>query len=385
MEFEDSERPIIVRRIKKVSHGHHGGAWKVAFADFAVAMMAFFLVLWLMEATTVEEKNAISGYFNDPSAFTEGGSPYIIDLEGSLKDTDSSDDGGKEETMSQEELQKRRIIVDENTVQNLAQQIEAKKFKELQSTLEAKIDDNPELEKYKEQIIIEVTDDGLQIQIVDKDSRPMFDSGSNQIKAYTTAILEELAETIGTLNNKISISGHTDAAAFTERKDYSNWELSSERANSARRSLVEGGIDETKIAQVVGLASSSLYDQANPLNPTNRRISILVLSNSSAQRMARQQQGSSDKKDKDNPLPEDPEFDSSLQEGLEEIPEQPQTTTPDDIESLDIEIDEDTFEPAKPSPPADDSSPFEQIRKTIDQRTNETDTQEGDNGDGEFF
>jgi len=166
---------------------------------------------------------------------------------------------------------------------------------------------------------MEITDDGLQIQIVDKDSRPMFDSGSNKIKQYTTAILEELASTIGTLDNKISVSGHTDAAAFTDRVDYSNWELSSERANSARRSLVRGGISVDKIAQVVGLSSSVLFDKEDPLNPTNRRISILVLNESSAQRIARQQQGSTDQSSQQNPkeradenLPEDPEFDNGL-------------------------------------------------------------------------
>lgn len=332
MEFEDGERPIIVRKVKKVSHGgHHGGAWKVAFADFAVAMMAFFMVLWLMEAATVKEKQAISGYFNDPSGFTEGGSPYVIDLEGSLNDTDSSDVGGKEETVSKEELEARRIVVDENTVQDLVKQIEMKKFKELQSTLQAKIAENPELEKYKDQIIMEITDDGLQIQIVDKDSRPMFDSGSNKIKNYTTIILEELASTIGTLENKISVSGHTDAAAFTERKDYSNWELSSERANSARRSLVRGGIAEEKIAQVVGLSSSVLFDQEDPLNPTNRRISILVLNESSAQRIARQQQGSTDQQSKpsqqtskennEENLPDDPEFDNEMHDSEDDYEE----------------------------------------------------------------
>ena len=370
MEFEDGERPIIVRKvIKKKGHGHHGGAWKVAFADFAVAMMAFFLVLWLLEAATVKEKQAISGYFNDPTGFTEGGSPYVIDLEGSLNDTNSSDDGGKQEAVNKEELEARHIVLNEDTVQDLAQQIESKKFKELQSTLESRISENADLEKYKDQIIMEITDDGLQIQIVDKDSRPMFDSGSNQIKRYTTNILEELAATIGTLSNKISVSGHTDAAIFTDRKDYSNWELSSERANSARRSLVKGGITEDKIAQVVGLSSSVLFDQDDPLNPTNRRISILVLNDRSAERIARLQQGSTRDTTEEKPkkqLPEDSEFHS------------------DDVESLDIEIDD------TPSQTKQDTAPsaFDQIRKTLDDRLDaapqESDIN-SDDGGGEFF
>jgi len=369
MEFDDGERPIIVRKvIKKKGHAHHGGAWKVAFADFAVAMMAFFMVLWLLEAATVKEKQAISGYFNDPTGFTEGGSPYIINLEGSLNDTNSSDDGGKQDIASKEELEVRQIAINEDAVQNLAQQIEAKKFKELQTTLESRIAENPDLEKYKDQIIMEITDNGLQIQIVDKDSRPMFDSGSNQIKSYTTNILEELAATIGTLSNKISVSGHTDAAIFTDRKDYSNWELSSERANSARRSLVKGGISEDKIAQVVGLSSSVLFDQNDPLNPTNRRISILVLNDRSAERIARQQQGSTREITKEKPkkqLPEDTDFHSN------------------EIESLDIEID-DTPSQTKQNAA---SSAFDQIRKTLDDQldTVPQENEVNNSDEGEFF
>lgn len=287
MEFESGNKPIIVKRIRKVSGGHHGGAWKVAFADFATAMMAFFLVLWLLEATSVEEKMAISGYFSDPTAFSEGGSPYVIDLGGGLKDDQFSGESNVETPVT--DMKDKGIVVNEETVQDLAAQIESRKFQELKKTLETRINNDPNLQKYKDQIIMEVTKDGLQIQIVDAKSRPMFDSGSDVIKPYMGDILGALAGTISAVPNSLSISGHTDAKIFTERSDYSNWELSADRANAARRSLLHRGVKESQLAQVVGLSSSVLYDHDDPNNPINRRISILVMSEQSQKKLKAQQ------------------------------------------------------------------------------------------------
>ncbi|MEZ5512021.1 MAG: flagellar motor protein MotB [Gammaproteobacteria bacterium] len=140
MDFDKNGNQIIVRRVKKVKHGHHGGAWKVAFADFATALMAFFLVLWLLESATPKELQAISGYFNDPSAFTEGGSPYVIDLEGSLKDDPYSGDTPVE---TPEAIPNHGIILKEEDVETLAQEIEARKLDKLKKTLEARIEENP--------------------------------------------------------------------------------------------------------------------------------------------------------------------------------------------------------------------------------------------------
>ncbi|MCG8670593.1 MAG: flagellar motor protein MotB [Pseudomonadales bacterium] len=358
------DKPIIVRRVKKKKHGHHGGAWKVAFADFAVAMMAFFLVLWLMEATTVEEKMAISGYFNDPSAFTEGGSPYVIDLEGSLKKSE----GESEAPKSENENNAQGNVIDEQTVEDLAQQIEYRKFSELRRKLQTKIEENPELEKYKDQIIMEITDDGLQIQIVDKDSRPMFDSGSDKVKGHMADILEALGTTIGRVPNSISISGHTDAAVFTERSDYSNWELSAERANSARRALQKGGIQQSQISQVVGLSSSVLFDKDDPLNPINRRISILVLKDESAARIKRQQEGVID----ESKLPEDKEFDAGeLPATEQDVINQSVDATEGNAEtpvedSFTITVDDDA--PARPAQQEQAFEQFEQLRKDIGRR-----------------
>lgn len=362
MENDKDQQPIYVRRVKKRHHGHHGGAWKVAFADFAVAMMAFFLVLWLMEAATVKEKMAISGYFSDPSAISEGGSPYVIDLEGSLK----KGEGDAETPKQESEAVAQGNVIDEETVQDLAQQIEYRKFKELRRRLQAKIEKNPELEKYKDQIIMEITDDGLQIQIVDKDSRPMFDSGSDEIKPHMRNILEALGKTISHVPNNISVSGHTDAAAFTERRDYSNWELSAERANAARRTLQKSGISEAKIAQVVGLASSVLFDKDDPLNPINRRISILVLKDESAARIKRQQEGSHD----DN-LPKDQEFDENA---LPTTKPAPQNQLQED---LTITVDEPA--PAKEKQQTDDPfAEFERLERDIGKSQQE----KGNNGSG---
>ncbi|MAR91635.1 MAG: motility protein MotB [Pseudomonadales bacterium] len=296
MEFESGDKPVIVRRVRKSRSAPHGGAWKVAFADFATAMMAFFLVLWLLEATSVEEKAAISGYFSDPSGFTEGGSPYVIDLGGGLRDDQSADQAGSETDAPPVP----DAVLTEETVQDLAAQIESRRFQELKKNLETRIENDPNLSKYRDQIIMEVTRDGLQIQIVDASSRPMFDSGSDDIKPYMNEILQALADTIAAVPNGLSITGHTDAEAFTERSDYSNWELSADRANAARRALLRNGVSEQQISQVVGLADSALYDKEHPDNPINRRISILVLSEQSQAQLQQQQQRAA--------LPVDPEF-----------------------------------------------------------------------------
>ncbi|MCG8315279.1 MAG: flagellar motor protein MotB [Pseudomonadales bacterium] len=348
---DDGNPPIIVRRVKRYKHGHHGGAWKVAFADFAVAMMAFFLVLWLMEATTVEQKMAISGYFNDPTAFTEGGSPYVIDLEGSLKKSDGEKEGESAAPKQEQEAVAQGNVIDEDTVQDWAQQIEYRKFQELRRQLQAKIEKNPELEKFKDQIIMEITDDGLQIQIVDRDSRPMFDSGSDEIKSHMQNILFALGKTIGNVPNSISISGHTDAAVFTERRDYSNWELSAERANAARRSLQQSGIKQEQISQVVGLSSSVLFDKDDPLNPVNRRISILVLKDESAARIKRQQTGGEDQ------LPPDPVFDES------ELPPIENADSIGNEASNAVETSEDFTVIVEDEETAQESDPFEKFNQ----------------------
>ena len=269
----DNTQPIIVKRVKKVAGGHHGGAWKIAFADFATAMMAFFMVMWLMSSATPEQKRAISGYFQDPIGFTESASPHVIDLGGTPTPS-------PERTLNEQldpEITESQSAIDEEQAQTFAEQLERERLELLLQELQNKVDENPELQRFKDQILFEITQDGLRIQIMDAENRPMFDLGSAQLQPYFEDILLAMGDTIRGVPNKISISGHTDAKPFSGRGDFGNWELSSGRANAARRTLVAGGYPEEQIARVVGYASSALFDRENPLNPVNRRIDILVL------------------------------------------------------------------------------------------------------------
>ena len=261
---------IIVKKIKKGGHGHHGGAWKVAFADFAVAMMAFFLLLWLIASTTKEEKAGLSEYFSPPTqglADGSGMSQDLIDMGGGQKISqgdDSKDNAQKPRAPSKEEIQQ-------------AAMAEKERLESLMEELKKSIEASQALKPFKDQLLLDITPEGLRIQIVDKKNRPMFDSGSAELKGYTKNILHELAKTINTVPNRISLTGHTDAARFVGRKDYSNWELSADRANASRRDLVIGGLATEKIVKVVGLASMVLFNKAEPRHPINRRIAIIVM------------------------------------------------------------------------------------------------------------
>jgi len=268
--------PIIVKKVIKKA-GHHGGAWKVAFADFATAMMAFFLVLWLSASTSPEQKEAIEGYFKDPIGFVEGGSPNPVDLDGSaaVVATSSADQ------------QDTDIKFEDDVIEDLAEDISQQRLEELKEILEAKIDQNETLHEFKEQLLLDITPEGLRIQIVDQSKRPMFDSGKSELKFYSEDILIELAKTISQVPNKISLTGHTDAQPFLGREGYTNWELSTDRANAARRAMVAGGIDETQVSRVVGLASSVLFDNDDALAAVNRRIAIIVLNRKAEDEIAR--------------------------------------------------------------------------------------------------
>ena len=269
----DNNQPIIVKRGAKRGGGHHGGAWKIAFADFMTAMMAFFLVMWLMSSATPEQKRAISGYFQDPIGFTESASPHVIDLGGTP--TPSPD-----RTLNAEiepPLQESESSLDAEQAQTFAEQLEKQRLELLLQELQNKIEEDPDLTRYMDQILFEITQDGLRIQIMDAENRPMFALGSARLQPYFEDILLAMADVIQTMPNKISISGHTDAKPYAGQGDFGNWELSANRANAARRALVAGRYPEEQIARVVGYASSALFDRENPFNPVNRRIDILVL------------------------------------------------------------------------------------------------------------
>ncbi|HEY3326611.1 MAG TPA: flagellar motor protein MotB, partial [Novimethylophilus sp.] len=275
---EDNIQPIIVKKIKKGGHGHHGGAWKIAYADFVTAMMAFFLLMWLLGSTTKEQKQAISDYFNNPSAVSGpgGASTSMIKIGGGKDVTHSEGDtkkgSNKDERPKETQPAPKKAEVGEITKDDKQRLLELKK------ELENAIDASEALKPFKDQLLLEITKEGLRIQIIDKENRPMFNSGSSVMQPYASEILKEIGKVINHVPNKISLSGHTDATPYSKFSGiYTNWELSADRSNASRRALISGGMDEDKVARVVGLSSAVLFDKDNPYNPINRRISIIVL------------------------------------------------------------------------------------------------------------
>ena len=270
--------PIIIKRIKKGGQGHHGGAWKVAFADFMVAMMAFFMLMWLMGSTTPEQKAAIANYMNNPLADAgPGGAGANIVLDGG----DGILEGDGPSAFPQagpSDVESPGIgAPSSEAATEIAAQAEMARMEELLEELKAAVEASESLQPFKDQLLLDITSEGLRVQIVDKENRAMFGQGSPVLENYMREILREVSKVINQVPNKISISGHTDQSPFASNNGYSNWELSSDRANAARRELVAGGIVEEKIGRVVGLASSVLFDKDDPYGPINRRISIIVM------------------------------------------------------------------------------------------------------------
>ncbi len=236
---------IVIRRKRGGAHAAaHGGSWKIAYADFVTAMMAFFLLMWLLSSTNVGDLQGIADYFNRPlqAAFQQG--PGAAATTVPVTDKKREDD-----------------------------QLQA-----LKTRLDTLIEQSPKLKAFKNQIKIDITSEGLRVQIIDQQNRPMFDKGDAVLKPYTKDILDQIGPTLNGVPNHISIAGHTDSLAYHGSQDgYSNWELSSERANAARRELLEGGMSAAKILQIRGLADALPFYKTDPANPANRRISIVVL------------------------------------------------------------------------------------------------------------
>lgn len=289
------QRPIIIKRIKKAAHAHHGGSWKVAYADFVTAMMAFFLLMWLMGFTTEGERKAISDYFQSPSAIQGkgGSSTSLIDMGKGMDAPRTSQKKPNQETtaVSTEDIAQESSAKAASGSGQDAKLMEAEKDKmRLESLLEElkkAVDASQALKPFKDQLLLDITPEGLRFQIVDKENRPMFDVGSANLQSYTRGILHEVSKIIAVVPNHIMIAGHTDARAYASGADFSNWELSSDRANACRRELVRGGVGEDKIARVVGLASTALFNKADPLSPINRRISIVVMNKATEDAMLR--------------------------------------------------------------------------------------------------
>lgn len=279
-------QPIIVKRVRKGRHAAHGGAWKIAYADFVTAMMAFFLLMWLIGSTAQGDLQGISQFFNAPFKVAlmggngTGNSDSILpgggrDLSKSAGQVDGGDAQRTEKAMG---AQMARA--------ELARQ-DKLRIDALQKKITEVIARNQALSEFGAQIRMEQTPDGLQIQLVDDQARPMFDSGSAIVKPYMREILREIGGTLGDIENRLTLSGHTDATPYgSGDRGYSNWELSADRANASRRELVAGGLTDDKIARVEGLASSRLLEPAQPDAPVNRRISLLVMTREAEERLA---------------------------------------------------------------------------------------------------
>jgi chemotaxis protein MotB len=274
---DDTQQPIVVKKIKKGGAGAHGGAWKIAYADFVTAMMAFFLLMWLLGSTSQGDLNGIAEFFQNPLKVSLGGGS------GSGDSSSVIAGGGKDLTATHGQVKKGDIEAEKKTInlQRLKadfERVEKTKLESLKGELEALINASPALSQFKNQLLLDLTTEGLRIQIVDDKNRPMFDSASSDVKPYTRVILREIGLALNKVENRISLSGHTDAQPFAGGdKGFGNWELSTNRANASRREMVAGGMADAKVMRVVGLASTVLYDKQDPYSPNNRRISIIVM------------------------------------------------------------------------------------------------------------
>ena len=275
---DDSQRPIIVKRIRKGGHGHHGGAWKIAYADFVTAMMAFFLLMWLLGSTTKGDLQGIAEHFRTPLKVALMGGSGAGDSTSIIKGggTDLTKSVGQVKKGSGD--QKKPGSIDPEEAERALRAQEALKLQELKRHLEAAIDASETLRQFKNQLLIDITSEGLRIQIIDEKNRPMFATGKSEVQPYTREILREIGKVLNEVPNRISLSGHTDAMPYSGgERGYSNWELSADRANTVRRELLLGGMVESRIARVIGLGSAVLLDPSDPFNPINRRVSIIVM------------------------------------------------------------------------------------------------------------
>ncbi len=282
---EDIQSPIVVKKIKKVAGGHHGGAWKIAYADFVTAMMAFFLLMWLLGSQSAGDLSGIAEYFKTPLKVAmqggsgAGASNSILVGGGRTLTTKVGQDRVVEDIPTKKTVNPRvpRKKPDVSDYEFL-KKTEMDRLKGLEQQLKQMIESNPNLSQFKNQIMIDIDTDGLRIQIVDEKNRAMFSVAKAELEPYAKVILRAMGPMINSVPNKIKISGHTDALPFNAgNKAYGNWELSAERANAARRELINGEMDPDKVLQIDGMGSAVPVDKDNPLNPINRRIAIIVM------------------------------------------------------------------------------------------------------------
>lgn len=271
-----AEPRVVIRRSKLHHQESHGGSWKIAYADFMTAMMAFFLVMWLLSLIPVHELTLVAEYFRKPLV-----EAVRSKNENQPLGTENIVPGGAPSIIPNFQLAP-RVPPDTGEIQDL------ERLEDLRTDLEQLIEHDPVMSQYRPQMLLDMTPDGLRVQIIDRDNRPMFDTGSAHLQREMRVILRRLGPLLSALPNPISITGHTDARQYaTGEREYSNWELSADRANAARRELVAGGMAETKVRRVLGL-SSTVNLVGDPYADVNRRISILVLNERAQRRMDQQ-------------------------------------------------------------------------------------------------
>ncbi|SDN88337.1 chemotaxis protein MotB [Halomonas shengliensis] len=274
--MSQDRRPIIIRR-KKVVHQHHGGSWKIALADFMTALMALFLVMWILSQSTPTQREAVGEYFRTPlvTAITGG--------DGQAQSANVIPGGGPDPAHAEGE--RARIDLRQQTRPSDTQR---RAFRDLQQRIETAINADPDLRQLRQQMRFEMTPEGLRIQLLDTDQRPMFDLGRDQVAPYMRDLLRTMAPLLNELDNDLSISGHTDSLAYLSGyRGYSNWELSSDRANASRRELVAGGLEPSKLLRVSGFADRVPMPNTEASDPINRRIELLVLFDEVAERIRR--------------------------------------------------------------------------------------------------
>jgi chemotaxis protein MotB len=305
--------PVIIKKVKKGGHGgHHGGAWKVAYADFVTAMMAFFLLLWLLNATTEDQKKGIADYFSpmsvsrstsgaggvlggrtlvvDGNKLSENGVPSMVmsiapppreeEDEPEDQKQDNSDPrserGKAQRDFANRDGDRERGVSDKEVAQRLAEK-EQESFQKAEAALRQAIQEAPALRELSRNIIVDNTPEGLRIQLVDQEQQSMFPSGSASLNDRAKNLTQLVAQVVAKLPNKLSVSGHTDATPFRFGNTYGNWELSTDRANASRRALIENGVDPARFRLVTGNADRQPLITSDPFNPSNRRIAIVLL------------------------------------------------------------------------------------------------------------
>jgi chemotaxis protein MotB len=264
---------VIVKRRKHKSHSSAGhGSWKIAYADFMTAMMAFFLVMWLISISSPKELIQIAEYFRTPLATAVTGGARISNSDSPIPG------GGDDYTQQQGEVKK------EPNIDELKKRMEQNRLKKMRGELDQLIESDPKLRALRQYLKIDLVQEGLRIQIIDSQNRPMFKTGSADVESYMRDILRAIAPVLNEVPNKISLSGHTDDYPYANGdRGYSNWELSADRANASRRELVAGGLDDGKVLRVIGMANTMKLKPHGGDDAINRRISLLVLNTQTEQ------------------------------------------------------------------------------------------------------